>query len=89
MHQRLADAVDDGTIEVGLRALDHKLDLLTLNAREIVHEARKAFEDAADRNHAHLHHRLLQDVGGAREAGRTLAELPDQRHGFGREQLVS
>jgi hypothetical protein len=51
-----------------------ELDLLAELARQIVHDARKAVEREADRQHADLHHALLQLPRIARELRESLAQ---------------
>src|SRR5205085_3482542 len=87
VQQRIANLFDDRAIQLGVLALENEIDLLALLGSNVAHDARKAVEDALDRQHARLHHLLLQLVGdaadvqcGLLEVGQnvSVAELVDQ-----------
>ena len=66
VHERLAELVDHRLVDARVLALQHELDALALLAREVAHQPREALEDVADRQHPHVHDRLLQLRRGAR-----------------------
>ena len=89
VHERLAELVDHRLVDARVLALQHQLDALALLAREVAHQPREALEDVADRQHPHVHDRLLQLRRGARHpvdgleqlrphAGQRLRDLPRQ-----------
>ena len=69
MHQRIADLLEHGLVELGVLAAQLQLDLLAELARQVVHQAREAVEREADRQHADLHDAFLQLARIARRAG--------------------
>ena len=62
VHERVAERVDDGAVELGVLADELELDLLAELGREVAHEAREAQEDGLDRDHPDLHDHRLQGV---------------------------
>src|SRR5579863_4558414 len=74
VHQRIADLLEHGFVEFGAFAGQLELDFLAELARQIVHDTRKAVEREADRQHADLHHALLQLPRIARELRESLAQ---------------
>ena len=85
MHERVAERLDHGAVELGVLADQLELDLLAELAREVADEAREAQEDGLDRDHPDLHDHRLQGVRGA---GQVLHRLREARHvGVGGERL--
>ena len=74
VHQGIADLLQHGLVELGVLAGELEFDFLAQLAREIMDDARKAVERKADRQHAYLHHALLQFAGIARELREPLAQ---------------
>ena len=62
MHERVADGLEDGLVELGLVARNDQLDLLVLAARQIPDHPRETLEDAADGHHADLENVITQFV---------------------------
>ena len=79
VHERVAERVDHGAVELGVLADELELDLLAELARQIAHEAREAQEDGLDRDHAHLHDDGLKGVRAAREVLHGLRETRARR----------
>ena len=85
VHERVADRVDDGAVELGVLADELELDLLAELAREVADEPREAQEDGLHGDHADLHDDRLQGVRAAREV---LHGLREAGHlGLGGEDL--
>ena len=77
VHERVAERVDDGAVELGVLADEVQLDLLAELGREVAHEPREAQEDGLHRDHPDLHDHRLQRVRGAREVLHGLREARD------------
>ena len=77
VHERVAERVDDGAVELGVLAGEHQLDLLAELRGEVADEPREAQEDRLDRDHPHLHHHRLQRLRAARQVLHRLAEALD------------
>src|SRR6185312_11526885 len=75
VHQRIADLLEHGLVELGLLARELELDLLAEALSEVAHHAREAAEDEADRQHAHAHDALLQLAHVALELREAAAQL--------------
>ena len=60
VHQRIADLLQHGLVELGLLAGDLQPDLLAEARRQVAHQAREAAEHRAHRQHAHAHDAFLQ-----------------------------
>ncbi len=85
VHERVAERVDHGAVELGVLTDEHELDLLVELAREVAHEAREAQEDGLHRDHAHLHDHGLQRLRGP---GEVLHGLREPGHvGLAHERL--
>ena len=63
VHERVAERVDHGAVELGLRADQLELDLLAELGREVADQAREAQEDHVDGDHADLHDHRLERLG--------------------------
>src|SRR6266851_4878193 len=74
MHERIADLLEHGLVELSAFAGEFEFDFLGELARKIVHDARKAVERKADRQHANLHDAFLQLARIARELRKSLAQ---------------
>ena len=77
VHERVAERVDHGAVELGVLAHELQLDLLAELGREVAHEPREAQEDGFHGDHPDLHDHRLQGVRGAREV---LHGLREARH---------
>ncbi len=75
VHQRLAQLVDHRLVDPRLLALQHQLHGLALVVGEVTHQPREALEDVADRQHPHVHDRLLQLAGDGTHLVHRLQEL--------------
>ena len=85
VHERVAERVDDGAVELGVLADELQLDLLAELGREVAHQPREAQEDGLDRDHPDLHDHRLQRLRGARQV---LHRLREAGHvGAGGERL--
>ena len=62
VHERVAERVDHGAVELGVLAHELQVDLLAELGREVAHEPREAQEDGLDRDHPDLHDHRLQGV---------------------------
>ena len=60
VHDRIADLVDNGTIQLGLLTLDREVDLLAEFLGYVAHHSGEAVEHRTDRDHADLHNNILQ-----------------------------
>ena len=85
VHQRIADLVDDRTVEFGLLALDREVDVLVEFLGDVANHARETVEHLADGNHAHLHDDVLQV---RRHAIHLLQSLRQFRHAVRRADLL-
>ena len=74
VHERVAERVDHGAVELGVLADEVELDLLAELGREVAHEPREAQEDGLHRDHPDLHDHRLQRVRRAREVLHGLRE---------------
>ena len=63
MHQRILDGLDDGPVQLRLRAVHLEPDLLAERHRHVAHHARQLVPHHADGLHARLHDAFLQ-LGG-------------------------
>ena len=83
VHERVAERVDHGAVELGLLAHELELDLLAELRREVAHEPREAQEHGLDRDHPHLHDHLLEGVrasgSGSASPARGRARRPGRR----------
>ena len=77
VHERVAERVDHGAVELGVLADELQLDLLAELGREVAHEPREAQEHGFHGDHPDLHDHRLQRVRGAREV---LHGLREARH---------
>ena len=68
VHERVAERVDDGAVELRVLPDEPQLDLLAEPRSEVAHESREAQEDRLDRDHPHARDRRLQRARAAREA---------------------
>ncbi len=60
VHQRIAQLVDHGLVQLGIGAFDGELDILAQIARQVVHQPAELLEGAANRQHADVHRALAQ-----------------------------
>ena len=74
VHERVADGVDDGPVQLGLLADELEVDLLVQARREVADEPREAQQHGLDRDHPDAHHELLQRVRAACQLGHRLPE---------------
>ena len=85
VHERIAERVDHGAVELGVLAHELQVDLLAELGREVAHEPREAQEDGLHGDHPDLHDHRLQGVRRAREV---LHGLREARHvGLGDQRL--
>ena len=77
VHERIAEHVDDGAVELGVLAGQHQLHLLAELRGQVADEAREAQEDGLDGDHPHPHHQRLQRLGAAGQILHRLAETLD------------
>ena len=98
VHQRVADLLEDGLVELGLLTRHLQLDLFTQALGKIAHHAREAAEGEADGQHAHPHDAFLQLAHVALELVQPAAKLLGEgavqlatqlaQHGLGDDQLT-
>jgi hypothetical protein len=67
VHERVAQGVDDGAVQLRVGAHELELDLLAQLVGEVADQAGKAQEHDLDRDHAYLHDHGLQRLGAASE----------------------
>jgi len=60
VHERLGQAFQNDSIELGAVPADQELDVLALGGRDVAHGARKRRRDRRERQHAHLDRGVLQ-----------------------------
>ena len=60
MHDRIADLVDNRTVELGVFAFDCQIDFFVEFLGHVANHARESVKDLADRNHADFHDDVLQ-----------------------------
>ena len=75
VHQRIADLLEHGLVELGAVAGEAQLDLLAEALAQVAHQARKAVEHEADGQHAHAHDAFLQLAHVALELAQGVAQL--------------
>ena len=76
--QRIADLFEDGSVELGLLALDDELDFLVELGGDVSHDTREAVEDRLDRQHAQAGHLVLKLAGYSGELLGILVRLAGQ-----------
>ena len=63
VHQGIAELIDDRLIELRIGSFDGQFHVFAQIARQVVHQAAKPLEGAADRQHAHIHRVFAQGRG--------------------------
>jgi len=74
VHERVADLLDHGLVELGVGAADDELDLLAELARDVAHHAREAVEDLADRRHAQAQRAVAHILDQTQQVGGDLVQ---------------
>ena len=63
VHQRIAQLINNGLIQLRLRALDRQLDILPQIARQVVDQAAEFLKGGANGRHSDVHRVLAQGRG--------------------------
>ena len=75
MRHGFGQHVEDAFIEIGFLSAYCQADFFSACLGDITHDAREATEKMLHRNHADLHHGLLQIVQNTSLKGESVAEL--------------
>lgn len=85
VHQRLDQGINRSAVELGVVALELKINFLAELIREVAHEAWEPGKSSVDRHHAHAHDHVLDRLRSASQLADCGLQL--QVVGFERELL--